>query len=82
MLDGMDALAQRLDGVSGQDGHRLARDDRAGVDSRVHVVHGRGRLVSAGVEQVLQRMGAGELGQRRRDGRSRHAPGSARGTAV
>ena len=66
MLDGVHPLPQRLDGVSGPDGHRLARDDRPGVDSRVHVVHGRGGFVSSGVEQVLQRMGAGKLRERTR----------------
>ena len=45
--------------------HRLGGDDRAGIDTLVDVVDGRGRRGSAGREHVLERMSPGEVRQRR-----------------
>ena len=66
MLDRLDALAERLDRVVRQDGDALGGDDGAGVDALVDVVDRGGGLVDAGRENVLDRVRAGEVGQRRR----------------
>ena len=59
--------ARRVSTVSpGSTGNGHAADHRAGVDPLVHPVHRRSGLRHARGEDVLDRMGAGELGQRRR----------------
>ena len=66
MLDGLDALLQRVGVVVRQHRHALGGDHGAGVDAAVDVVHGRRGLGHAGREHVVDRVRAGELGQRRR----------------
>ena len=62
MLDGLDALAERVDGVARADGNASGGDHRAGVDALVDVVDGRRRLVDPGGERVLDRCAPGNSG--------------------
>ena len=64
MLDGLDALLQRVGVVVRQHRHALGGDHGAGVDAAVDVVHGRRGLGHAGREYVVDRVRAGELRQR------------------
>ena len=67
-LDLLDALVQRLDGVAGQDRHRLLGQDRAGVDLERRDVHRAAGDLDAGGQRVLDRVPARERGQQRRMG--------------
>ena len=65
MLGVVDPLAQRFHGVVGEDGDRFGRDHRARVDTIVDEVDRGGSRGRTGREDVLQRMGAREVGERR-----------------
>ena len=67
-LDLLDAFVEGLDGVVGEDGHRLLRQDRTLVDLQARQVHGAAGDLDARGERVVDRVPALERGQQRRMG--------------
>ena len=64
-LDVLDPLVQRLDGVVGQDRHRLLGEDRAVVDVEAGEVHRAAGDLDPGRERVLDRVPALERREQR-----------------